>query len=342
MVTSKDPSSFQQHHLSCNIILATISSFLSYDIILGRLWFSLFRPYYHTIHYNFQLNNLCCLQESLKTLLTVLVETYLCSMTRQSTSRWESSIPRPWSSTTRPQFLDPQFLVLISLILDPQFLILDPWFLVPGPWSSTPRPWSLILDTQFLVLNSSILILNSSFLILDPQLLVLDPWYLILNSSSSIPWYLILNSLILDPQFFVLNSLILDPRFLILDPWFLVLDPWPSIPRHWSLVLYHDPWQWQILWRDDLDPDDKWKLKSGCCSLSPCSAIVLWCYIARVLLWVELHWVVYIGARALSQRAPDWGLEHRCASFWKRLKVTAWLVCGLLLVAASGIGGWPT
>ena len=229
-------------------------------------------------------------------------------MTRQSTSRWESSIPRPWSSTTRPQFLDPQFLVLISLILDPQLLVLNSLILN----SSSSIPWHLIL-------NSSFLILDSSSLVLDPQLLVLDPWSLILNSSSSIPrsWSSIPHSwsLILNSSSLILNSLILDPRFLILDPWFLVLDPWPSIPRHWSLVLYHDPWQWQILWRDDLDPDDKWKLKSGCCSLSPCSAIVLWCYIARVLLWVELHWVVYIGARALSQRAPDWGLEHRCAFF---------------------------
>ena len=197
---------------------------------------------------------------------------------------YSSSIP--WSSIPRPQFL-------------------DTWSSIPHSWSLIPRPWSLILNSSSLILDPWYSIPRPQFLDLDPQFLILDPWSstprpwsLILNSSSSIPWYLIL-----------------DSSFLILDPWFLVLDPWPSIPRHWSLVLYHDPWQWQILWRDDLDPDDKWKLKSGCCSLSPCSAIVLWCYIARVLLWVELHWVVYIGARALSQRAPDWGLEHRCAFF---------------------------
>ena len=120
------------------------------------------------------------------------------------------------------------------------------------------------------ILNSSPLILNYSSSI--PWSSIPRPHFL--DTWSSIPhsWSLILNSSSL-----ILNSLILDPRFLILDPWFLVLDPWPSIPRHWSLVLYHDPWQWQILWRDDLDPDDKWKLKSGRCSLSPCSSIVLWC-----------------------------------------------------------------
>ena len=278
MVTSKDPSSFQQHHLSCNIILATISSFLSYDIILfvyRKVWRPYSQCWWRHICARWQDNlhpggnpQFLALDPQLLVLNSLILN---------------SSSSIPWYLILNSSFL---ILDSSSLVLDPQLLVLDPWSLILNSSSSIPRSWSSIPHSWSLILNSSSLILDTWSSILRPQFLdtwSLIPWSLILNSSSSIPWYLIL-----------------DSSFLILDPWFLVLDPWPSIPRHWSLVLYHDPWQWQILWRDDLDPDDKWKLKSGCCSLSPCSAIVLWCYIARVLLWVEIHWVLYIGWSTLG------------------------------------------